>query len=379
VGWKRVVTLKDFREELISLGQRPGTNIRELCRRFQISAKTYYKWKKRFEAAGRAGLENVTRRPQRSPRQSAPVIEEAVVELREKCQGWGARKIESVFEQETGMKAPARSTIHDILRRNGCIDLEETLKHRKWKRFEREGPNQLWQMDFKGWPEKERGYRCEPLSIIDDHSRYAVCLEACPDQRTETVKERLTRVFRRYGMPHQMMMDNGSPWGYDAIHRDTPLTTWLMCLGIGIVHCRPYHPQTQGKVERFHRTLQLELLRGRNFPDRRAVQMAFDRWREFYNQRRPHQALAMKVPATRYHLSPREFPDKPLTPEYNTTDLVRRVDVRGHISYRGQRYLISKGFRGYPVALRHSGQDGIFDVYFFTQKVARIDIKPQTS
>jgi transposase InsO family protein len=276
------------------------------------------------------------------------------------------------------MKAPARSTIHDILKRHGCIDVEESLKHRKWQRFEREAPSDLWQMDFKGWPEKERGYRCEPLSIVDDYSRYAICLEACPDQRTETVQDRLTMVFRRYGMPQQMVMDNGSPWGYDEDRRYTPLTTWLMSLGIGVIHCRPYHPQTQGKVERFHRTLQLELLRGRYFANRRSVQSAFDRWRDFYNQRRPHQSLAMKVPASRYRISSREFPNKLPAPEYNTTDFVRRVDLHGKISFRGHHYLISKGFRGHNIALRNTQRDSILDVYFYSHKVREIDLNQLT-
>jgi transposase InsO family protein len=305
---------------------------------------------------------------------SQPAVEKAVLDLRHTYPHWGARKIAVMLQTEMG-QAPARSTIHDILKRNGCIDEMESLKHRPWQRFEHAAPNQLWQMDFKGWSKKESGYRCEPLSIVDDHSRYAVCLKACPDQQTETVREQLTTVFRQYGMPEQMVMDNGSPWGYDADRRHTPLTVWLMLLGVKVSHTRPYHPQTQGKVERFHRTLQLELLQGKLFPDRDAVQHALDRWRDFYNLHRPHQALQMAVPASRYQISPRKFPERVPVPEYDTTDIVRTVDVKGHIRYQRQRFLISKGFRGYPVALRHTQADGIFDVYFCSHKVARIDIR----
>jgi transposase InsO family protein len=373
VNWQKVVERVEFREELMKLGEQPGTNIRQLCRRFQVSAKTYYKWRRRYRADGVASLENRSRRPARSPLQSRASVEKAVLDLRSRHPHWGARKIEVLLRTEMD-DMPARSTIHDILRRNGCISEVESMKHRAWQRFEHEQANQLWQMDFKGWSKKDSGYRCEPLSIVDDHSRFAICLDACPDQQTQTVRDRLTDVFRRYGLPDQMVMDNGSPWGYDADRKHTPLTTWLMQLGVKVSHCRPYHPQTQGKVERFHRTLQLELLQGKHFPDRKAVQKAFDEWRDFYNQHRPHQALNMAVPASRYGISSREFPETLPSPQYNSSDIVRSVDHKGHIHYRANRFLISKGFRGHRVALRRTDQDGILDVYFFSQKVAAINL-----
>lgn len=375
MGWQRVVEQVDFREEMMRLGEQPGTNIRELCRRFQVSPKTYYKWRLRYKAGEE--LENQSRRPRSSPKRSVAEVEKAVLDLREQYPHWGARKIEVLLRTKIE-EAPARSTIHDMLRRNGCISETESLKHRRWKRFEHERPNQLWQMDFKGWSEKESGYRCEPLSVVDDHSRFAVCLEACPDQQTPTVRERLTNVFRRYGLPEQMVMDNGSPWGYDADRRYTPLTTWLMQLGVRVSHCRPYHPQTQGKVERFHRTLQLELLQGKHFPNRMDVQKAFDQWRDFYNQHRPHQALAMAVPASRYRISSREFPEKLPLPQYHSTDQVRSVDRKGHIQYQSRRFLISKGFRGLQVALRETEHDGIWDVFFYSHRIAAINLLQST-
>jgi len=374
VGWERVVKQVEFREELIRLGQQPGANIRELCRRFQISPKTYYKWRARFQQSGKVGLENQSRKPVQCARRSEAVVEQAVLDLRQKYPQWGARKIAAVLETTTG-RILARSTIHDILKRNGIIDKLESLKHQPWQRFEHALPNQLWQMDFKGWSKKDSGYRCEPLSIVDDHSRYAICLKACQDQKTETVRTHLTNVFRQYGMPEQMIMDNGSPWGYDAERRHTPLTVWLMQLGVRVSHSRPYHPQTQGKVERFHRTLQLELLQGKSFPDRNMVQQAFDRWRQFYNLHRPHQALGMAVPASRYQISSRKFPEKIPPPQYNSTDIVRNVDPKGHIHYRRRRFLISKGFRGYAVALRETEIDGIYDVYFCSHRVAKLDLR----
>ena len=368
-GWQKVVEQMAFREELMRLGQQPGANIRELCRRFNVSAKTYYKWRQRYQKDGSEGLNNQSRKPHHSPRKSSAEIEQGVLELRHRYPYWGARKLEGLSH------GPPRSTIQDILKRNGCIDEVESRKHRPWQRFAHEEPNLLWQMDFKGWPKKETGYRCEPLSIVDDHSRYAVCLEACPDQQTDTVRVCLTKVFRKYGLPERMLMDNGSPWGYDQQSRHTPLTTWLMRLGIRVSHTRPYHPQTQGKVERFHRTLEWELLSRNQFPDRKTLQGALDRWRELYNQLRPHESLDMQAPASRYRISPREFPETIPSPEYESNDQVRSVDSRGNISFQGRRIFISKGFRGCSIALRHTPGDGIFDVFFFRQKVAEINLR----
>lgn len=376
--WRRVIQTMSFREEIVRLGEQAGVNIRQLCRRFGISAKTYYKWRNRYRKEGEKGLENRSRRPGRSPTRSAVRVETAILKVRTAHPQWGARKIETVLRQE-GMKTPARSTIQDVLKRNGCIDEKEAAKHRPWQRFEREEPNQLWQMDFKGWSGLQRGCSCQPLSIVDDHSRYAVCLQACSNQQTETVKEKLTEVFRCYGMPEWILVDNGSPWGYDQQRRWTPLTTWLIRLNVGVSHSRPYHPQTQGKVERFHRTLQQEVLEGRQFGDLKKVQEAFDRWRAIYNQHRPHEALQMQVPASRYRISPREFPEKLSPIEYESSDQIRHVDVRGYICYRGQKVRIGKGFRGYPVGLRQTDQDGLMDVYFCTQKVAQIDLRTLTT
>src|SRR5262249_9640533 len=160
--------------------------------------------------------------------------------------------------------------------------------------------------------------RCHPLTVLDDHSRFALGLEACANEQGVTVQERLTTIFRRYGLPRRMTMDNGSPWGNDSTHPHTPLTVSLMRLGIGVGHSRPYHPQTQGKDERFHRTLKVEVLHGRTFRDLPHCQAAFDEWRTVYNVQRPHEALAMATPGSRYAISARPFPASLPAVEYDT-------------------------------------------------------------
>jgi hypothetical protein len=210
--------------------------------------------------------------------------------------------------------------------------------------------------------------------VLDDHSRFAVGLEACPNERGETVQARLIAIFRRYGLPARMLMDNGAPWGSDQTHPHTPLTAWLIRLGIQVSHARPYHPQTQGKDERFHRTLVAEVLRYQVFRDVAHCQTHLHRWRDVYNLQRPHQALQMAVPASRYQPSPRPYPDVLSPIEYGPEDIVRKVQAEGLISYQNRTFRLSKAFRALPVALRPTSEDGILDVFFCHQKVARVDL-----
>jgi transposase InsO family protein len=227
-------------------------------------------------------------------------------------------------------------------------------------------------MDFKGHFAVGRE-RCHPLTVLDDHSRYNLCLRACSNEQGLTVQGHLTDTFGHYGLPQRIGVDNGSPWGDSFDSPYTPLVAWLIRLGVAVSHSRPYHPQTLGKDERFHRTLQAELLRER-FADMPSAQYCFDRWRGMYNFERPHEALGMTTPATRYAPSARSFPEMLPPIEYDPADIVRRVDQTGVISYRGQAWRISKAFRGYPVALRPTTTDGVLEVYFCHQKINQIDL-----
>jgi transposase InsO family protein len=259
-------------------------------------------------------------------------MEDAVLNVRGDHPAWGGRKIRSRLEALGKVNAPAASTITDILKRNGWIDPKESLKHKAWQRFEADEPNELWQMDFKGHFEAAQG-RCHPLTVLDDHSRYSLGLEACQDEKGETVRQCLLDIFRRYGLPKQILVDNGSPWGSDQDHPYTPLTVWLIRLGIGIIHARPYHPQTLGKDERFHRTLKAEILSSCIGQDIVVCQKRFDEWRIVYNLERPHESLDMVVPASRYRQSPRSYQYKLPPIEYGPDDKVRKVQAGGWISY----------------------------------------------
>ena len=374
MAWSEVQQTMSFRQEILSLGSEPGTNIRELCRRFQVSAKTFYKWRKRSKAEGEVGLKNRSRRPQRSPMRTQSEVETKILSVRSERPSWGARKIRRVLLNRGEVELPTNSTVHRILQRNGAIDPVESEKHQAWHRFEHEAPNQLWQMDFKGWFPTMDQRRCNPLTILDDHSRYVVCLQACLNQQTETVQHQLTSTFRRYGLPERMTMDNGAPWGNDWQHPYTPLTVWLIRLGVGVSHSRPYHPQTQGKDERFHRTLDVDLLRWHRFRDAAHVQQHFDEYRHLYNRERPHQSIAMDVPASRYRISTHRFPEQLPRIEYDVGDIIRKVCEKGNFQFRGKRYSVGKAFYGYPIALRSTTNDGVFNVFFCHQKIGQIDL-----
>jgi transposase InsO family protein len=371
--WK-VCDAMSLRTELVSLMQQEGANVSELCRRFGVSRKTAYKWSKLARNSEGIALADRSRRPVSSPAKTAAQVEARVVALRGEHPAWGGRKLRRRLQDQGVEAVPATSTITGILHRHGLIDSHESAKHSAFERFEHPAPNDLWQMDFKGHFALERG-RCHALTVLDDHSRYALGLEACGDERTETVRERLTRAFRRYGLPKRMLMDNGSPWGDDGTHPYTPLTVWLLLHGIAISHGRPYHPQTQGKDERFHRTLKAEVLARQSFPDLTRCQSAFDDWRQMYNQQRPHEALGLEVPASRYRLSSRPFVETLPEIEYAPDVRVRQVQDQGWITYQGRDYRLPKAFKGYPVGLRPTAQDAVMDILFAHHHILTLDLK----
>jgi transposase InsO family protein len=287
---------------------------------------------------------------------------------------WGGRKIAKVI----GDAAPAASTITEILRRHGKLEPQRSEHPGPYQRFERAQPNELWQMDFKGDFEIGRG-RCHPLTILDDHSRYALGVEACNTQQDRPTRQRLLAVFRHYGLPETMLMDNGSPWGDSGGGRFTSFSVWLMRLGIRVTHGRPLHPQTQGKDERFHRTLKAEVLNGCYFADLTDCQRAFDRWRHVYNHKRPHQALEMATPSQRYRPSRRSFPETLPPIEYGAGDHVRKADCQGDISFNNHRIRLGKPFRGEFVALRPTAEDGVFGIYFCTHQIGTVDLRAVAS
>ena len=374
-----VKELTSVRLEFVELASKPERNMRELCRRFGISPTVGYKWLKRFVVKGVEGLEDQSRRPRRSPNHTPVAVEQLIIELRQKHPAWGARKLQRRLADQGHSSLPATSTITDILHRHDLIGVQASDKAQRWQRFERSGPNELWQIDFKGHFGLNRGY-CHPLCALDDHSRYNVMLSACADQTGDTVRRHLVSAFRRYGLPNQVLWDNGSPWGHGAGQHFTQLDIWLMRLGVRVTHGRPYHPQTQGKEERFHRTLKAEVLNRGGWVDCEQVQRAFDAWRPIYNTERPHDSLQGGTPISRYQVSQRTYPEELPLIEYDQRVQPRKVDAAGWISYRGRDWKVGRAFIGLYVGVRPTDRDGIYEIIFLTQVIKELDLRqPNTT
>jgi transposase InsO family protein len=320
----REVSKMDERREFIRLAMQEGTNRRELCRRFGIHPDTGYKWLGRRSAD--EALADRCRRPHSSPSRTEAAIEARILAVRDEHPAWGARKIARCLERD-GIACPAHSTVHEILRRHGRI-VPPVGGPVAGQRFEKPAPNLLWQMDFKGHVPLADGNRCHPLTVIDS---------------------------------------SGQHW--------TRLGVWLLKLGVAVLHSRPYHPQSRGKNERFHRTLKAEVFALNRFRNLVEVQRAFDAWRTVYNLERPHQALDQEVPASRYRPSIRSMPDRLPNLEYDEHEIVRSVSTtKDYISFKGRLWLVPRAFRGERVAVRALTTDGQYGVFFGAFQIATIDL-----
>lgn len=386
-----VRTAMSERVRFCEAAQGEGVNLSRLCEQYGISRKTGYKWLKRYQSEGVCGLVEQSRRPHATPTRTEGEVEAAVVAVRKAHPRWGGRKIQRVLQDQGMAQAPHPSTVTAILRRHNLLDAEESAKHKPYMRFAHALPNQLWQMDFKGHFLLNDLIRCHPLTVLDDHSRYLLCLRACDNETRTTVQSALTALFQEYGMPDRMLADNGSPWGVgpellrnqiDGTQQDdgthsrrlhTGLTVWLLKYDIPVTHGRPAHPQTQGKDERIHRTLKEELLMQRSFANLADSQSAFDDWRSLYNHQRPHDALNLDVPAAHYQPSFRTFPARIPPVVYDEGVIVRKVDEQGRLTLQNQKWRIGRAFYGEQLALHPTAVDGVFDVCFCTHLICSIN------
>ena len=364
----------DVKQEFVELALQEGANRRELCRRFGISPSTGYALLARHASEGRAALVPRSRRPHASPTRTGAQLEQAVLALRREHPAWGGRKIARRLRDQGHAEVPAPSTVTSILHRHGLITPEASYAAQPWKRFEHEAPNALWQIDFKG-DFATASARCHPLTVLDDHSRYSLALQAFPSVSTHHVQPHLQHVFERYGLPARINADNGAPWGSPRLPGQalSELEVWLIRLGISVSHSAPYHPQTNGKIERFHRSLKAEVLNAHTYLDLPHAQRAFERFRVQYNHERPHDALGLYTPASRYRASPRSCPSSLPSIEYRAQDIVSTVSWNGLVRFHGHRLRVSNAL---PIAFRADpAHDGHFDVYFCHHRFMRVDLR----
>jgi transposase InsO family protein len=331
-------------------------NMSQLCREFEISRPTGYLWLKRYQEADKSltAVVERSRRPKNSPRQTRPELEARVMALREEL-GWGAKAIRHVLERDEGIRL-GRMTVHRIIDRNGAIREEDRHKP-ALKRFQREEPNQLWQMDFKGqWP-MAKG-QCFPLSVLDDHSRYLIGLQALAGTRSEGVEAALKNFFMEYGVPEAMLMDHGAPW-WNVMngHGLTRLSVSLIKQNIRLSFSGIRHPQTQGKVEKFHDTLRRAVKHCNRWPkDLLGWQQDFIEIRQTYNHRRPHEALNMDVPASRYRAATRKYQPTPREWEYPEGSTVYRLNSQGQLWWNHRYLFVSRALAGERVRIQQLDQ-----------------------
>lgn len=333
----RVTSIMEERMKFIIRVVGGEVSMAAACREFGISRPTGYRWLRRFGEVGNlSGLQDRSRRPHRSPGQTVEEYETRVVALR-KQYGWGGKKLADILLDE-GIRLRV-GAVNRILKRQGLI--QPAVGHPPARiRYEREQPNEMWQMDFKG-DMAIQGGRCHPLSILDDHSRFAVGVYALTHPGASPVFRCLRTTFETYGIPEAMLMDHGSPWWSTTNgHGLTWLSVALIKQGIKLIWCGYRHPQTQGKVERFHRTM-LDSIRHHGCPETLSGwEAALRRFHHEYNYIRPHEAIEMAVPAERYRPSPHSFNPHPREWEYPEGAVVKRLNPQGCLEYRQRRYFV---------------------------------------
>jgi transposase InsO family protein len=270
----------------------------ELCRIYGIARKTGYLWVGRYEAEGLAGLQDRRYGAGHHPNQTDGEMEKQIVQLKQVHPSWGAKKLRAyLLAKKKGVKWPVVSTFGEILRREGLSTpqrkrLRTPLYTKPFEKVER--ANQIWCADFKGWFRTGTGERIDPLTITDAHSRYLLRCQSVEKTNTEQVQAIFAAAFREYGMPQTIRTDNGAPFASRAIAGISRLSIYWMKLGIQPERIKPGHPEQNGRHERMHRTLKAETAKPPAV-NRRAQQRAFDRFRQQFNQERPHEALEQKT------------------------------------------------------------------------------------
>ena len=338
-----------------------------LCHAFGISRQCGYKWLRRFHQDGRSGLHNHSRRPRRSPQRTSARWRQAVRRLRQRFPHWGAKKIHARLHRKfPRARLPAVRTITKWLPR--------LCPMRRRQRHSRRGPrlplppltlsaapNDVWTVDFKGFFHTADGTRCDPLTVRDLFSRLLLAVRILPHQRQAAVRRVFIGLFRRYGLPKVIRMDNGSPFGSTGAWGLSALSVWWLILGIRVEFIRPGHPEENGAHEQMHRELKRDTTRPPAAhppgPQRRS-----DRWRRYYNTERPHEALGGRYPSDCYRHSRRRYRG-PQPIRYPRGWVVRHVRHNGQIKWQGRMRSIGEAFVGQPVALRRQSA-GIYEFYF---------------
>lgn len=359
-----IKTVEELRKEFI-IASKSTSNFSSLCREFGITRKTGYKWIERAKETD--NLSDRSHARKNISNKTDKEIENLILSVRKDNPAWGGKTIRQVLVNQGYEDLPCVKTCNNILKRNGCISEEESLKHKPFVRFERDKCNQMWQTDFKGDFALLDGTRCFPLDILDDHSRFSIKIAAKPN--TLGVTDSFREAFYEYGMPDSVLSDNG--WTFRGFRNGyTHFEKWLMNHDILPIHGRIMHPQTQGKIERFHRTMKTELLNKNKFKDLLDADRGLQEWRIKYNNIRPHEALNMKCPAEVYIPSDRTYIDNIKKFEYGGQHHVIKVNSWGYIRFNGWQVYLSETMINENIEFRPNPHGDSFFACYRNFKIA---------
>ncbi len=357
-------TVEEIRKEFI-IASKTTSNFSSLCREFGITRKTGYKWIARAEETN--DLTDRSHARKNISNKTDKETENLILSVRKDNPAWGGKTIRQVLVNQGHEDLPCVKTCNNILKRNGCISEEESLKHKPFVRFERDKCNQMWQTDFKGDFALLDGTRCFPLDILDDHSRFSIKIAAKPN--TLGVADSFREAFYEYGMPDSVLSDNG--WTFRGFRNGyTHFEKWLMNHDILPIHGRIMHPQTQGKIERFHRTMKTELLNQNKFKDILDADRGLQEWRMKYNNIRPHEALNMKCPAEVYIPSDRTYIDNIKKFEYGGQHHVIKVNSWGYVRFNGWQVYLSETMINENIEFRPNPHGDSFFACYRNFKIA---------
>ena len=350
--WREICSM-DERMRFMAAVLEKKQSMGALCRRFGISRKTGYKWRRRYQTHGPAGLHNRSRAPHVTPWAIDRGQEAAILALRAKHR-WGPKKLHAVLsERDPEQKWPAPSTIGELLKRKGLSRPRKRQRHAYPTLSgltQAQAPNDVWCIDFKGWFRTGNGARCEPLTVTDAFSRYLLCCQVLNRTDYRSCRNEMERLFKQYGLPRVIRSDNGAPFASIGAGGLSRLSIGWVKLGIRPERIEPGKPQQNGSHERMHQTLKAECATP-PAANLAAQQCRFDRFRTLFNQQRPHEALGQTPPARHYARSPRPYPQRLEGWEYPPDFAQRSVRTNGCIKWKGNLIFISEALKGERIGL----------------------------
>jgi len=353
-----------------------------LCERYGISRQNGYKWLRRYEEHGDAGLYERSRAPKSCPHKTSPEIEALIIAARKARPTWGGGALVGWIAKKDPTMAPllpAASTAHEILVRHGMI------KRRRKRRglpptnppvTQPKAPNDVWTIDFKGDFRTRDGKRCYPLTMADDFSRFLLVCKTLPSTSGSEAKPYIEAAFRKFGLPEVIRSDNGTPFASVGLGRLSRLSVWWIRLGIRIERIQPGKPTQNARHERMHKTLKRDTAKP-PAGDARAQQRAFNTFIDRYNHEKPHKAHGGRTPSDFYCTSYRPYPEQVPQPEYPGFYEVRKVSHHGYVRLRGHQFFLSNTLGGEYVGL-HEVHDDLWSIDFGNVELARYDVATKT-